>query len=106
MGHRLRRLALAAGMVFGGWKGVQSLPIPTVKEVFNDSSARITETEGRTAPVPQYHMPAARLPDPAAIPSGEIWRVRMGSWEMAKRGHHPFLEFAPYCEKSAACPSK
>src|SRR5476651_2908471 len=110
MGHRVAKLALAAGLMFGVWKGAQALPIPPVTEVFNDASARITEPAGRTAPAQtparEYRLPSLKVPDPANPATGEVWRIRQGSWEMAKSGHHTFLEFAPYCEKSSSCPSK
>ena len=96
MSKRAAKWALAVGMSLGLWKGAQALPPPPLTEVFNTESLPVN-------PVREYRVEGLQPPDGA---KGEIWRVRLGSWEMAKSGHHTFLEFGPYCEKSEACPSQ
>lgn len=99
MGRRIAKIALGAALAFGVFKGTEAAMQPApgpLSPVFKAEAAR----PGKPA-IPQYKLPSAVIPDNV----DEVWRIRIGSWEMADGGHHTFLEFAPYKEVSKANPS-
>ncbi|MEZ0261584.1 MAG: hypothetical protein ACAH80_11285 [Alphaproteobacteria bacterium] len=84
MARRLTKLALAVTLAFGFWKGADAcVPDPKVTPTFNEQA---------TPAVREYRDPALQLPDTSQ--GQEVWRIRLGSWEMSCEGHHTFLEFS------------
>lgn len=102
MGHRLAKLALSAALALGLYEGANAtLPPPPVTLMFNDSAAPPLPPN---VPAPaEFRLPGLQEPDTS---KQEVWRIRLGSWEMAAGGHHTFLEFAPYCKTGDVCPDK
>jgi hypothetical protein len=97
--RRIGKLALGAAMVFGAYKGVQARfqPAPgKLTPIFDEESMK----PGKKA-IPEYKLPSAAVPTNV----DEVWRIRIGSWEMAAGGHHTFLEFGPDKALSKANPS-
>ena len=99
MARRLTKLALAAGLAFGLFKGVEAGfdPTPGQLRPMNTTDPAVP---GKHA-IPEYKLPSAVIPTNV----DEVWRIRIGSWEMADGGHHTFLEFTPYKEVSKTNPS-
>ncbi|MEZ0225984.1 MAG: hypothetical protein ACAH83_15630 [Alphaproteobacteria bacterium] len=99
MARRLTKLALAATLAFGMFKGVEAGFDPQpgqLRPVFNEQAAVAGATPSR-----EYKQPSLVVPENV----DEVWRIRLGSWEMANGGHHTFLEFTPYKAASKANPS-
>jgi len=98
MGRRLAKLALTATLAFGLFKAVDAAaPAPSLTPIFN--TANDNATPG-TTPAREYRLESLPAPDAA---KKDLWRVRIGSWEMAAGGHHTFLEFSPVCAPDAGC---
>src|SRR5882672_6283503 len=92
MRFRKTRLAfMAAAVAFAGWRGAVELRPRPMTELFNTKSAM-------TGGAREYRLPSLVMPDNTQ----EVWRIRIGSWEMAHGGHHTFLEFGPVDEKPGA----
>lgn len=99
MARRVAKLALGAVLAFGVFKGTEAGFDPTpgqLRPIFNAETA----TPGKHD-IPEYKLPSAVVPEGV----DEVWRIRIGSWEMADGGHHTFLEFTPYKEVSKTNPS-
>jgi hypothetical protein len=88
MKHIKRKLAAAALLAFGTWRGAVELRPHPMTELFNRGS-------GAAGTVPEYRLPSLVMPQDTK----GLWRIRVGSWEMAHSGHHTFLEFGPVDEK-------
>lgn len=87
----LRTFALTFAMAVGAWKGAEACaPKPNVTPVFNNSAAVPQQT------AKEYRL--ASLKEPTAEQAKNLWRVRVGAWEIGATGHHTFLEFSPYDE--------
>jgi hypothetical protein len=85
----LKRLALGFALAVGVYRGVDAAaPPPQVTPVFNTVAAPSQQHAA------QYRLAALREPDAAA--AKDLWRVRVGAWEIGLTGHHTFLEFSPY----------
>ena len=99
MGRRLfAKLTLAAALAFGLYEAADATaPAPKVTPIFNSASAN----PGQKAA--EYRLEGLQEP---AHTGKEIWRVRVGSWEMAAGGHHTFIEFSPYCTDGNVCRDK
>lgn len=100
MARRLAKLALAATLAFGVFKGAEAGFEPSpgpVSPIFNEHAT----VAAKTPALREYKIPSL------SVPAGvdEVWRIRLGSWEMAGGGHHTFLEFAPHKDISKANPS-
>ena len=90
MARRLTKLAVAVTLAFGFWKGADAcVPDPKVTPVFNQQAAPR-----------EYRLPSLQAPDTSL--GQEVWRIRLGSWEMSCEGHHTFLEFARLSRNPAA----
>ncbi len=99
MARRITKLALGAALAVGLFKGTQAGFDPTpgkLTPLFDDEAAKTGKK-----PVPDYKLPSAVAP----VNVDEVWRIRIGSWEMAGGGHHTFLEFGPDKALSKANPS-
>ena len=89
MKHRKTKAAfLAAVMAFVGWRGAVETRQRPLTELFNAKTAMTDNT-------PEYRLPSLVMPKNEK----EVWRIRIGSWEMAHSGHHTFMEFGPVDEK-------
>lgn len=102
MKRRIGKLLLAAAMAFGAYKGTQAgfdPPPGQLRPTFNTAAA--AQQPAAKQVTREYRLPSAVIPDNV----DEVWRVRLGSWEMAAGGHHTFMEFAPYKEVSKSNPS-
>jgi hypothetical protein len=99
MARRMAKLVLAATLAFGVFKGTEA--------GFDPEPGRITPAFNQVAapqagaPIREYKVSSLAIPPNV----DEVWRIRLGSWEMSGGGHHTFLEFAPYKEASKANPS-
>jgi hypothetical protein len=99
MARRMAKLVLAATLAFGVFKGTEAGFDPQpgqIRPIFNEHAAVVSKT-----PIREYKLPSLTIPDNV----DEVWRIRIGSWEMANGGHHTFLEFAPFREISKTNPS-
>lgn len=87
----LRSLALTLTLSIGAWKGAEAcVPAPHVTPVFNNMAAVPQQT------AKEYRLES--LKEPTAAEAKDLWRVRVGAWEIGASGHHTFLEFSPYDE--------
>jgi hypothetical protein len=95
MKRRAVKFALGLAMAFGVFKGAEAAFSPAPKPlapVFNPAAAQLADAQQ----IREYRLPSLVLPDNA----DEIWRVRLGAWEMSAGGHHTFLEFGPMNARS------
>jgi hypothetical protein len=87
-------LALTFALAAGVYKGADAaMPAPPVTPVFNNAAA-LPNLEAR-----EYRIESLKEPDPAA--AKDLWRVRVGAWEIGLGGYHTFLEFSPYSQNDA-----
>ena len=85
----LKKLALSFALAVGVYRGVEACaPPPKVTPVFNTVAA-VSQQQAK-----QYRLDSLKEPDAAA--AKDLWRVRVGAWEIGLGGHHTFLEFSPY----------
>ena len=85
----LKKLALSFALALGAWRGAEACaPPPDVTPIFNNAAAVPAQT------AKEYRLPSLKEPDAAA--AKDLWRVRVGAWEIGAGGFHTFVEFAPY----------
>lgn len=87
----LKRLGLTFVFCMGAFQGVNAMaPAPKVMPVFNNAAAVPAQK------AQEYRL--ASLKEPDAATAKDLWRVRVGAWEIGAGGYHTFLEFSPYDE--------
>jgi hypothetical protein len=94
-----KRFFVKLGLIFALAAGVfkaadAAAPAPHLTQVFNNASAVPQET------AKEYRLPQLKEPTPAE--AKDLWRVRVGGWEIGAGGYHTFLEFSPYQQTDAA----
>jgi hypothetical protein len=88
------KLGLLFALSFGIYKGADAAaPAPQLTQVFNNATAVPSET------AKEYRLP--QLKEPTAEEAKNLWRVRVGAWEIGAGGYHTFLEFSPYQQTDA-----
>lgn len=87
----LKKLALTFALAVGVYRGAEACaPAPDVTPVFNNAAAVPAQT------AKEYRLPSLKEPDAAS--AKDLWRVRVGAWEIGAGGFHTFVEFSPYDE--------
>lgn len=89
-----KKVLLGCLLAFGVFKGAEACaPGPNLTQVYNNAAAVRQQAA-------EYRLPS--LAEPSAEQKKDLWRVRVGAWEMGAGGHHTFLEFSPYDGNDAA----
>ncbi|HYD19536.1 MAG TPA: hypothetical protein VEF76_13760 [Patescibacteria group bacterium] len=93
---KIKRFVKKLGAIFalsaGVFRGADACSEkPALVPLFNDVSNRELH---------EYRL--ASLQKPAGIDDRDLWRVRVGAWEIAAGGYHTYLEFSPYLDSDPA----
>ncbi len=87
----LKKCALTFAFCMAAFKGAEAFaPAPKVTPVFNNAAAVPQQT------AMEYRLPSLKELTPEQ--AKDLWRVRVGAWEIGAGGYHTFLEFSPYDE--------